>query len=216
MNDAEVKQWHYQKHAEKIIEKMEKKGFKVQYVNTGAEAKDLIMSLIPQGATVVLTGSQTLEQIGVKLALRQSDRYKVIDPFEPGIERAENLARRRRGMTAEVMLSSTNALTEDGALVNVDGAGNRVAGMMFGPDKVILAVGMNKVQPDLETAWERIRQIARPMNNKRLQLPNPCTETGYCQDCSNKTRICNCFTVIERCFFPDRIHVVLIGEDLGY
>ena len=101
-------------------------------------------------------------------------------------------------------------------MVNVDGMGNRVAAMIFGPDRVVLAVGMNKVVKDLEQAWDRLKRVAGPMNNMRLGLSNPCRKTGFCHDCSGATRICNYYSVIERCFIKDRICVVLIGEDLGY
>jgi len=216
MEDQAVKNWYNEKQAEGLIKKLEKKGFKAQYAATADQARAAVLALIPEGATVALTGSQTLEQIGVKPYLRQSGKYQIIDPYEPGISQAEGMARRKRGLTAQVMVSSTNALTRDGALVNLDGMGNRVAGMIFGPDKVILAVSMNKVVHDLDEAWARIRQRAAPMNNQRLGLPNPCAETGFCADCANKTRICNYFTVIERSYIPERIHIVLIGEDLGY
>ena len=216
MNDQEIQDWYYETRAKKLIKNLAKKGIKGEYAATGDEAREKILSLIPEGSTVYFTGSQTLEQIGVKPFLRGSDKYNLIDPYEPGIDQAENTARRKKGLTAEIMLSSTNAITEDGALVNVDGQGNRVAAMIFGPDKVYLAVGMNKVVEDVPAAMERLRKVAMPMNNKRYGLPNPCNETGFCSDCATPTRICNYFTIIERSLFPERIHIVLIGEDFGY
>lgn len=216
MNDNEIKEWYVEKHAEKLIPKLEKRGFKAMFASTAAEAKEKVLSLIPEGSSVAFTGSQTLEQIGVKPYLRESGKYDLIDPYEPGIDPAEGLARRKKGLTANVLVSSTNAVTEDGVLLNLDGMGNRVAGMIFGPDKVVLAIGMNKVAKDIHSAWDRVRNIAAPLNAKRLAMPNPCTETGYCHDCANSTRICNYFVKIERSFFPDRIHIVLIGEDSGY
>ncbi|MBF0531392.1 MAG: lactate utilization protein, partial [Deltaproteobacteria bacterium] len=132
------------------------------------------------------------------------------------ISREESVARRKKGLTSQILISSSNALTEDGCLVNVDGFGNRVAAMIFGPDKVILAIGMNKVVTDVPAAMDRLKSISRPWNNKRMGLPNPCTETGFCADCQNQTRICNYFTIIERSFIPGRIVIVLVGQDLGY
>jgi L-lactate utilization protein LutB len=216
MEDREVMKQYYRKRAARLIEKMEKKGFKAFFAATGEEAKEKVLSLIPEGGSVILTGSQTLEQLGVKSYIRESGKFEVIDPYEPGISPAESLGRRRAGLTADVMVSSSNAVTEDGALVNIDGMGNRVAGMIFGPTKVVLAVSMNKVQPDVDTAFKRVRDVAAPMNNMRLELANPCTETGFCADCKNKSRICNYFSVIERSFIPERIQVVLIGRELGY
>jgi hypothetical protein len=114
------------------------------------------------------------------------------------------------------MIASTNAITLDGRLVNLDGMGNRVAAMAFGPKKVILVVGMNKIAPDLETAVERVKHVASPINNIRLNLNNPCVETGLCSDCRSPQRICNMWSTIEGHMIKDRIHVKLIGENLGY
>ena len=216
MDDQQVVRWFDDQRAEKIVKSLVKRGFGAHYAKTAEEAKEIVLSMIPEGATVIFNGSQTLEQIGVKPYIRDSGKYDLLDPYEPGIDPAEGLARRRKGMSAQVMISSTNAITEDGVLVNVDGMGNRVAGMIFGPEKVILAIGMNKVEKDVHAAWRRMRDIAAPMNNKRLELNNPCTETGFCQDCKSPSRICNYFTVIERCFIKERIQVVLIGRNLGY
>ena len=216
MDDARVASWYFEKQAESIIKKMEKKGFRAFYAPAPEEAGKIVLDMIPEGATVILTGSQTLEQIGVKPFLRDSGKFNLLDPYEPGITPAEGIARRKKGLLADVMVSSTNALTEDGVLVNVDGMGNRVSGMIFGPDKVILAIGMNKVVKDLHEAYSRLRRIAGPMNNKRLESKNPCAETGFCHDCQGKTRICNYFTRIERSFIEGRINVVLIGRELGY
>ena len=216
MDDAQVSSWFLEKKAETIIKKMEKKGFSAFYAPAPDEAGKMVLDMIPEGAAVILTGSQTLEQIGVKPFLRESGKFNLLDPYEPGIPPEEGMARRKKGLLADVMVSSTNALTEDGTLINVDGMGNRVSGMIFGPDKVILAIGMNKVVKDVHEAYSRLRRIAGPMNNKRLESQNPCATTGYCHDCQGKTRICNYFTRIERSFIEGRIAVVLIGGDLGY
>ena len=217
MDDREIKNWHYEKRAEALVKNLQKRRFNACYTATAEAGRDAVLGLIPDGACVALTGSQTLEHIGVKPHLRANkEKYKLLDPYEPGITPAEGMARRKRGLTADVMVSSTNAVTEDGVLVNVDGMGNRVAAMMFGPEKVILAVGMNKVVEDVPAAMERLRRVARPMNNKRYGLPNPCNETGFCVDCRAATRICNFFTLIEQSMNPSRLHIVLIGQDLGY
>jgi hypothetical protein len=123
---------------------------------------------------------------------------------------------RRQGLLADVMIASSNAITLDGRLVNLDGSGNRVAAMTFGPKKVILVVGMNKVAPDLESAMARVKNYAAPVNVMRLGLKNPCAETGTCGDCKSPQRICNMWSIIEGHLTKGRIHVKLIGEDLGY
>ena len=130
--------------------------------------------------------------------------------------REEGLELRRQGLTADVMVASTNAITLDGRLVNLDGMGNRVAAMAFGPKKVILVVGMNKVAPDLESAVARVKNYAAPINNIRYGLKNPCVETGLCSDCRSPQRICNMWSTIEGHMIEGRIHVKLVGESLGY
>ncbi len=175
MNDREIQDWYYETRAKKLIKNLAKKGIKGEYASTGDEAREKILSLIPEGSTVYFTGSQTLEQIGVKPFLRGSDKYNLIDPYEPGIDQAENTARRKKGLTAEIMLSSTNAITEDGALVNVDGQGNRVAAMIFGPDKVYLAVGMNKVV--IKTFRRRFDENRQPRNIPELRPAKYNTES---------------------------------------
>jgi hypothetical protein len=115
-----------------------------------------------------------------------------------------------------IMIAGTNAITLDGRLVNLDGMGNRVAAMAFGPKKVILVAGMNKVAPDLESAMARVKHYAAPVNNIRYGLKNPCVETGLCSDCRTPQRICNMWSIIEGHMIEGRIHVKLVGEFLGY
>jgi hypothetical protein len=123
---------------------------------------------------------------------------------------------RRRGLTADFMIASSNAITLDGRLVNLDGMGNRVAAMTFGPQKVVLVVGMNKLAMTLQEAIDRTKQLAAPMNCIRLDIANPCRETGLCSDCHTPTRICNIWSIIEGAVVKDRIHVKLVGENLGF
>ena len=215
MDEQEIKKLYQEKRAETVVRNLEKNGFSALYAATAAEAKDAFLARIPEGVTVGIAGGQTLEQIGVRPYLRESGKFNLISPG-PEMDAAEALAMRKKTLTADIMVCGTNAITENGFLVNVDGWGQRVAGMIFGPDKVIIGAGINKVVKDLPAAWERLRRVARPMNNIRYGLKNPCTETGFCADCSNDTRICNYFSVIERSRIPDRIHVILIGEELGY
>ena len=141
---------------------------------------------------------------------------KLLNPYEPGISKETALERRRQGLAADFLITSTNAITLDGLLVNLDGTGNRVAAMIFGPRQVILAVGMNKVVRDLEAARERIKRYAAPVNARRVGYKTPCAQTGICSDCSSPQRICNMWSIIEGQPVPGRIHVKLIGENLGY
>jgi len=213
--DQHQRNWN-EKVAEKIIKNLEKRRMAGSYAADAAQAKTEIVDMIPQGAVVFRCGSMTAFGIGLWEAIAALPEVKVIDPYRPELSPEEGLDLRRQGLTADVMIASTNAITLDGRLVNLDGMGNRVAAMAFGPKKVILAVGMNKVVPDLETAVARVKHIASPINNIRLGPKNPCVETGLCSDCKSPQRICNIWSTIEGHMVKDRIHVKLIGENLGY
>ncbi len=205
-----------EKVAEKIIKNLEKRRMAGSYTVSAAKAKDEVLEMIPQGATVFRCGSMTAGGMGLWEAIAALPGVSLIDPYQPDLSREEGLELRRQGLTADVMIASTNAITLDGRLVNLDGMGNRVAAMAFGPKKVILVVGMNKVAPDLETAVARVKHIAAPINNIRLKPNNPCVETGLCSDCRSPQRICNIWSTIEGHMVKDRIHVKLIGGNLGY
>jgi len=172
--------------------------------------------MIPSGATVFRCGSMSAVGMGLWEAVAALPEVSLIDPYQPELSPEEGMELRRRGMIADVMIASTNAITLDGKLVNLDGMGNRVAAMAFGPKKVILVVGMNKVAPDLESAVARVKHYAAPVNNIRYGLKNPCVETGLCSDCKTPQRICNMWSTIEGHMIKDRIHVKLVGESLGY
>ena len=205
-----------EKVAEKLIEKLEKRRMEGSYAATVAQAKDEVIAMITAGASVFRCGSMTATYTGLWDSIAELPEVKLIDPYEPGIPPEEGLARRQQGMAADFMIASSNAITLDGKLVNLDGMGNRVAAMAFGPKKVILMVGMNKVTPDLESAIARVKHYAVPVNNIRYSLKNPCVETGLCHDCKTPTRICNMWSIIEGHMIGKRIHVKLIGEFVGY
>jgi hypothetical protein len=202
--------------AAKIIKNLEKRRMAGSYAASAAQAKAEIIQMIPQGATVYRCGSMTAVGLGLWEAVAAIPGVHLIDPYRPELSREEGLDLRRRGLTADVMIAGTNAITLDGRLVNLDGMGNRVAAMAFGPKKVILVVGMNKVAPDLESAVARVKHYAAPVNNIRYGLKNPCVETGLCSDCRTPQRICNIWSTIEGHMIEGRIHVKLVGEFLGY
>jgi len=205
-----------EKVAARIIKNLEKRRMAGSYAATAAQAKDEIIAMIPPGTTVFRCGSMTAVGIGLWEAIADLPEVKLIDPYRPELSPEDGLELRRQGLTADVMLAGSNAITLDGQLVNLDGMGNRVAAMAFGPKKVILVVGMNKVAPDLETAVARVKHYAAPVNNIRYGLKNPCVETGLCSDCHTPQRICNMWSTIEGHMIKDRIHVKLVGEYLGY
>lgn len=205
-----------EKVAEKIIKNLEKRRMAGSFAPSAAKARDEVLSMIPQGATVFRCGSMSAVGIGLWEAIAALPEVKLIDPYRPELSREEGLELRRQGLTADIMIAGTNAITLDGRLVNLDGMGNRVAAMAFGPKKVILVVGMNKVAPDLESAIARVKHYAAPVNNIRYGLKNPCVETGLCSDCRTPQRICNIWSIIEGHMIEGRIHVKLVGEFLGY
>ncbi len=213
--DQHQTEWN-QKVAQKIIKSLEKRRMEGSYTATADQARDEIIEMIPPGATVFRCGSMSAVGMGLWDSIAALPGVTLIDPYRPELSPEEAMELRRRGLTADVMIASTNAITLDGRLVNLDGMGNRVAAMAFGPKKVILVVGMNKVAPDLESAVARVKHYAAPVNNIRYGLKNPCVETGLCSDCKTPQRICNMWSTIEGHMIKDRIHVKLVGENLGY
>jgi L-lactate utilization protein LutC len=204
-----------------LIERLGKNNIPACYVKDKKEAFEKILSMIPEGSTVGFGDSVTLRQIGVVDALEKGN-YVFLNSWKPGISLEENIKLKKQALTSDIFVTGTNALTLDGKIVNVDGLGNRVAAMLFGPNKVIIVIGINKIVENLEEALERIRNKAAPLNVKRH--PNfdpmpPCGMTGVCSDCSSPWRICNKTVIIERQFNNNKyepvITVVIVGEELG-
>ena len=217
MNDAEILAWRRKLLGGELIEKMTRRGFTASYAPTAAEAKEAVLALLPPTGAIALLGSQTMNQLGVYAHLRQSGRDLVDHATQTaGLTPPEANNYRRGVFSAAAMLASANAVDQEGRLYNIDGIGNRVAGMIFGPDSVVLAIGLNKAASTPEEAWRRARQVASPLNNKRLNYPNPCVKSGRCHDCQTASSICCYFTIIDRSRPEGRIKVVLVGEDLGY
>ena len=205
-----------EKIAEDIIKQLEKRRMEGSYAADASQAKQEILTMVPEGASVYRGGSMTAVGMGLWEDIDKLPGVELLDPFRPGLTPEQGMDIRRRGLTADLMIASSNAITLDGELVNLDGMGNRVAAMTFGPKKVILVVGMNKVAPDLDSAISRVKHYAAPVNVMRLKLKNPCAETGHCSDCKSPQRICNMWSIIEGHMIKDRIHVKLIGDTLGY
>ena len=213
--DKHQSAWN-EKVAAEIIEHLEKRRMEGSYALSVVQARDGVLAMIPEGASVYRCGSMTTTGLGLWEKIAERSGLKIIDPYQPGLlpEQASEL--RRQGLLADVMIASSNAITLDGRLVNLDATGNRVAAMMFGPKKVILVLGMNKVAPDLESAMARVKHYAAPVNVIRIGFKNPCGETGLCSDCKSPQRICNMWSIIEGHMVKGRIHVKLVGENLGY
>ncbi|MCK9377161.1 MAG: lactate utilization protein [Syntrophobacterales bacterium] len=205
-----------EKLAHHLIKALTRRRLEASYAPTAAQARDEILAMIPAGATVSRGGSMSLVEMGLWEALGHKPGVEVLDPFEAGLPPEVAQERRRQSLLVDFFLTGSNAITMDGKLVNLDGLGNRVAGMCFGPKKVILVVGLNKVAPDLESAMARVKHHAAPINCIRLGRATPCAETGLCIDCKSPERICYLWSIIEGHMIENRIHVKLVGEDLGY
>lgn len=201
---------------EYVIKQLEKRNMKGYFCDNSQEAAKKILELIPQGAEVAWGGSVTLDETGVKEALKQRSDCTVNDPMSIS-DPVEGLEARRRALLADVFLSSVNAVTMDGQLVNIDGRGNRVAAIVFGPEKVILVAGANKLVMSEQDAVDRIKCDACPPNAIRLGKQTPCALTGKCAECLIKDNTICAHTVTTRfSMINDRIHVILVNENLGY
>ena len=210
-----VEMWHNETLGMSTCAALRKSGFEAQYVATGAEALELIAGFVKPGMKVGLGGSMSLKAIGAPEKVRALGA-EILDHNAPGIDEERKLELRRAQLTCDVFLSSSNAVTLEGDIVNVDGGGNRVAALTFGPKKTVVVVGTNKIVRDLDEAFDRIETTASPMNNKRLERPNPCVKTGTCQDCQGETRICRVYQVLHRRPLYSDFTVIVVGEPLGY
>lgn len=208
-------QWHQDTFGETVVKALEKNNFQAYYVSDRAAAAEKLFALVPAGATVGVGGSWTLKELNIPEQLVKKG-HEVFDHNAPGLTMEQSMALRRKELLCDVFISGTNAITLDGQIVNTDGSGNRVAAMSFGPKKVVVVVGVNKIVPDLDAAMERIELYAAPINNKRLDKPNPCTVTGTCMDCQGPTRICNMTSILHKKPPTMEFHVIVVGEDLGF
>lgn len=209
------KNWHKETRAAKVVEALKKNNFEAEYAATLEEAKERVLELARDAANIGIGGSNTTRQLDVIAALKKMGKT-IFDHGAPELTAEEKFGMRIKQQTCDLFLSSTNAVTMDGKLVNVDGTGNRVAAMIFGPKKVVVVAGFNKIVKDVDAAMTRIELEAAPLNNKRLNLPNPCTKTGICSDCAGQTRICNVTTIIRKKPSATPFHIIIVGEELGF
>lgn len=200
--------------AEKVIAALARRHMDGRYAETKEEALAIALSLIPAHSTVGWGGSMSIEEIGLKDAVRQGP-YHVIDR-DAAKDAEERKALERQCFSADYYLMSTNAITEDGILVNLDGRGPRVAALCYGPDHVLIIAGMNKLAADTASAVARVRHTAAPINALRFPGDTPCRKGGLCRDCLQPGCICSDLVITRNSMFPGRIQVILVGEDLGY
>jgi len=211
---TELYQWFQGLQVERTLKALKRNNFDAQFVPKAADATGEILKRIPEGATVGIGGSLTLSQIGFFAEVKKHP-IRLLNPFSPGLSAEEALQIRREIFLADFFLSSSNAVTEDGKLFNIDATGNRVAAMTFGPKKVIMVCGANKIVKDIAEAQRRVQEWVAPMNAKRLGFKTPCAATGQCADCDSPQRICNIYAILAKKPLRTDMTVLLIGEPLG-
>lgn len=210
----EIKKWSLQCKAKDAVEVLNKRKFDAHYAETAEGARKMVEEMLPEGAEIAVGGSVTLQETGI-LELIRSPKYKFIDRFS-NKSWEEELHKYRLGFLSDVFVTSSNAVTMDGQLVNIDCTGNRVGCIGFGPKKVIVVVGANKIVEDAAAGIKRAKSVA-PLNSKRIHHNNPCDSDCRCADCTDKNRICNIISIIDGCYkFPGRISVIVVGEELGF
>ena len=203
----------YNKRGEVLVKNLQNRHFEAYYCETREKALEKALELIPKGSSVGWGGALSAQQIGLMDAIK-SGEYVAIDR-----DKATNPEERKKIMKdcllADVFITGANAISLDGQMVNIDGNGNRVAAIVYGPESIIVIAGMNKVMDTLEAAMIRARTISAPLNKQRFDLQTPCEVTGTCADCKSEGCICNQILVTRHCRPAGRIKFVLVGEDLG-
>ena len=214
MENILPKQKYYENVANTIIKNLNKRQIEGYYCKDSKTAVEKALELMTKGSSISWGGSMTLLETGLMDAI-QNGNYKIINR---DTAKTPEDQRKIYGdiCCSDFFLMSTNAITLDGELINIDGRGNRVAFLCYGPQNVIILAGMNKVVSDVESGFKRVRDIASPPNTIRLNKKTPCTISGKCEDCYSPDCICGQFVVTRRSGVPNRIKVILIGEELGY
>lgn len=195
--------------------RLENKNFKVTIVENKNEAVRLVEELIPNNSSVAVGGSQTLFETGIIDKLHAMN-IRFIDRYEANLSFEQLQERLRAGLTADYFLTSTNALSMDGNLYNIDATGNRVAAMIYGPKNVLVFVSLNKIFDDEASAVSHVRNVAAVANCIRYKKNTPCTKVGYCVNCNDAEKLCSNFVKQERSHFKERIHIILIKEEYGF
>jgi L-lactate utilization protein LutB len=207
--------WLWEKWGEKCIENLKKHGFDAHFVATQEDARKLILKMVSGFESFGFAGSDTTRALGVIEELKSKGKT-IHDHWQQDLSKEEDLDIRLKQGRCDCFLCSANAVSLTGEVVNVDGVGNRTSAMAFGPKKVIIISGMNKVTPDLESAIKRVQDIAGPMRAKSLDVDTPCAETGLCSDCNSPQRICRITEILHRKPMLTDVTVILVNQALGF
>lgn len=209
---------YHARRLEAVTEALRANHFDAYLVPDAAAARELVLeTLLPADGTPVVAfgGSMTLAATGLPAALASRSGVTVLDTLDKTLSAEQSYERRRQALLSDFFITGTNAVTEDGVLVNLDMLGNRACAIAFGPRRVVVLVGRNKIVPDISAAFARIKDFAAPANAMRLAKKTPCAKTSRCEDCGSPERICNVWTITEKSFPRGRIAVICINQDLG-
>ncbi|MCJ8499914.1 lactate utilization protein [Desulfatitalea alkaliphila] len=213
--EPSFQEWLWSQKGHRCVDKLQKNGFDAHWVPDLEAARTLILPLIADCASFGFGGSETVRRLGLVEQLKAEGKT-VFDHWQQDLAAEQSLAIRRSQLHCDCFFCSANAISLSGEIVNVDGVGNRTSAMGFGPGKVVIVAGMNKVTADLDSALRRVREEAGPMRAKSLNMPTPCAETGICTDCHVPQRICRITTILHRQPMLTPTTVVLINQALGY
>jgi len=210
-----IRQWWIAEKAKKTVEKLEAHDFKAVFVKDKKEAVEEIWKYVNPKQKIGLGGSITVRELGIVERLEAQGNV-LFNHWKPGLPAEEILQIRKAQMTCDLFLCSANAITQNGEVVNIDGVGNRVNASVFGPGKVIMVAGYNKIVEDVQEAIHRIRNVASPLNAKRLNIDVPCAKIGKCVDCNSPNRICRAVVIHERRPTLTDIIIIIVREELGF
>ena len=212
----ELINWTHEQKCRRAVESLEKHGLTARFCATAQDAGEYIIAEAADAVTVGFGGSMSIVALGVEQVLQKNGK-EIFNHASPALSRDERLAIMRRQLTCDLFLSGCNALTLNGELVNIDATGNRVGAMLFGPKKVIVVAGRNKlVDGTLQDAIERVKAWATPPNAKRLKFNTPCSVTGFCSNCNSPDRLCRVTSIIDRKPRFTDLHVLVVNADIGF
>jgi len=209
---------YFARKIEDLCKRLEDNNFNAYSADNSGEALEIVKNIINELEPVSISwgGSLTFKNSGIYDVLKNMENKDIIDTFDSSLPKSEIMELRRKALFSDLFITGTNAITENGTLVNLDMIGNRVGAITFGPKHVIILAGRNKIVKDFDSAVKRIKHYVAPVNVRRLNKKTPCLKTSLCMDCSSPDRICNVWSIIERSFPEGRINLIFINEDLGY